>query len=183
MTNSWYLYVNKETLQVCRVSPSLEEADDCHLVQITQELGISFIDQPHTLNDYVVYHDGTVTHFVKKEKTNDVLVPFFYSPVMITESIENPDVLVTIHNEQLTITLRPELTAYAMTLYASAPNPTAVFFVSAKNDPNQLIDALYVDMMKLISNGKEVFNFAYDPRLVSIFTRKVFDTYGLKITP
>jgi len=183
MTDNWYLYVDKETMTVCRVSPVLDGADDFHVIRINQELGISFIDQPHTINDYVVYHDGATTHFVKKDKTNEVLVPFYYSPVMIKEGTENPDVLLTIDNEQLVVTIKPELIQYAMTLFANIDDAQTLFYVSEKNDPNKLITVLSVDMKRLISTGEEKFGFVHNPRLVSIFTRKVFDSYGLKIIP
>lgn len=182
----WYLYVSKETLTVTRVSPALEETDEHHIVQIDQELGISFIDQPHTLNDYVIYHDGTVTHFVKKDKSKEVLVPFFYSPAMIKEGVDNADIIVYIkNNEEMRVGLRPELINYAMSIYGNLPEDKrdVEFYISAKNDPNKLLEVKYIDMMVLIKGGLILTSFDYDANDVSIFTRKVFDSYGLQIIP
>jgi hypothetical protein len=182
MTDHWYLYINKDTMQVCRVSPSLEE-DDTYIVQIEAALGISFIESPHTINDYVVYHDGSTTHFIKKEKSADVLIPFYYSPQLIAEDVENPVITVYLLKDELQVTLSPELTSYALTLYGNMPKGKqhAEFYISAKNDPNKLLEIMEIDMLALARGGIVRMGFNHDPQEVSIFTRKVFDSYGLKI--
>lgn len=186
MSDNWYLYVNKETLRVSKVSPALEEEDGLHVIMIERELGLSFINAPHTINDYVVYYDGTVAHFIKKEKSKEVVVPFYYSPLIIVEGVENPDILLTYDHvkDSLTISLRDELKAYAMTMYSNVgkQKQRIEFYVSAKNDPNQLYGILHLDMMDLIAKGSVEFSsFEFDIERVSIFTRKIFDSYGLKI--
>lgn len=179
--DNWYIYVNRETMQICRVSPALEEDADCHLVMVDRDVGISFVSEPHLVNDYVVYYDGTKVHLVKKEKTSNFVVPFYYSPLMIESNVENPDVLVTIKNKVLSVSMRKELSTYAMTIYGNvdSDNQRVQFYISAKNDPNKLIEILHVNMMQVITKGQVDFEFDYDLADVSIFTRKIFDSYGL----
>lgn len=181
MNDNWYVYVSKETLQVTKVSPVLEE-DDAHIIQIEKDVGLSFIDGPHLINEYVIYFDGTKAHFIKKEKSKDVVVPFYYSPLMIDSKVKDPDILVTIKKNKMTIALKPELKAYAMTIYGNVDKTkqSVEFYVSKKNDPNGLLEIFHVDMMELITKGVVTFEFDYEARNISIFTRKIFDSYGLK---
>jgi hydrogenase maturation factor len=185
LNNNWWLSVDKETLQVCRVSPTLEEEESLYVLPIDRDLGISFVEGPHLINDYVVFHDGVKVHFVKKEKSNQVFVPFYYTPAILEEGVENPDILLSVNRDmkELTITLRNERRQYGLSLYVSLSKEKqrAQFYVSAKNDPNLLIETIEVDMIKLINTGKSVVPFKHDPSQTSIFTRKVFDSYGLEI--
>jgi hypothetical protein len=182
MNDNWYIYVNKETLQVYRVSPALEADDECHVTTVDKEVGISFIHAPHLLNDYAVYFDGTKVHFIKRDKTKDVVVPFYYSPLMIDKAESNPDILVTVGKGKIKFTLKKEIVNYAMTIYGSVDKTrqSVEFYISAKNDPNHIIEIIKVDMMKMISQKHVEVPFEYSANDVSIFTRKIFDSYGLK---
>jgi hypothetical protein len=182
MNDNWWLYVNRDTLQICKVSATLEEDLTSHIIAIEKEVGVEFINSPHLIYDYVVYFDGVKAHFVKKDKTKEVLVPFFYSPLMIGDAESNVDILLEIKDQELTISLRPELKQYAMTMFANVDKQKqkVEFYVSAKNDPNHLIEIIQVDMMKLIAADSLTFKFNHDHNRISFFTRKIFDSYGLK---
>lgn len=182
MSDNWFLYINKESLQVCRVSPLLEEDETSHLITVDKEIGLQFINSPHLIYDYVVYYDGNKAHFIKKDKSTAVIVPFFYSPLIIDQEVENADIQLTVNGDQLFVAIRPEIKAYAMTMYANIDRQKQLveFYVSAKNDPNRLKEILYVNMMDLITKGFVSFTLKHDPKRISIFTRKIFDTYSLK---
>lgn len=180
--DNWYVYISRETLQVTRISPALDEDLDSHIHVIEKDLGISFINGPHLINDYVIYYDGTIIHFIKKEKSSEVVVPFYYSPLIVGSDIPNPDISILIENNTMTISLRKELIPYARTMYGNVDKikQCVEFYVSTKNDPNGLLQIVYVDMMELITQNKVIVNdFMYDANEISIFTRKIFDSYGM----
>lgn len=181
MDDAWYIYVNRETLRVCKSSPALEEDDESHIIKIERELGISFVQSPHTINDYIVYFDGTQAHFLKKEKVNAAVAQFFYTPMLMKEGVDNPEITVKIQDEMMEVILKKELISYATTLYTSvhASKQFIEFYVSAKNDPNKLIDIVKVNMLQVILTGSVSFPFKHDPKKISLFTRKVFESYGL----
>jgi hypothetical protein len=181
-SKNWYVYVEKNSLTVCRVSPVLEKEESCHVIPIDSELGISFIESPHLSREYFIYYDGTLAHFIKKEKTNKTLVPFFYSPVIMKHDVDNPEIQISFTSKTLTIDLKKELLGYASNLYSSLERDKqfAEFYVCAKNDPNHLIKIIKIDMIKLSMEGNVVVPFEkYDPKKMSLFTRKVFNSYGI----
>lgn len=181
----WHLYVNRDTLQVCQVSPSFTEDETMYSMVITQELGIQFIEAPHLINDYVVFHDGDKLHFIKKDKAKQIFVPFFYTPAILVNGVDNPDILVSINkkSKEMTITMRQERKQYGLSLYSalSKDKQKAAFYISLRNDPNYLLETIQIDMVKLIHTGSVVTKFTHDITKTSIFTRKVFDSYGLEI--
>jgi len=181
--DAWYIYVDKQTLRVCKSSPALEEDDSAHVIKIERELGVSFVHSPHTINDYIVYFDGDKAHFLKKEKVNEAVAQFFYTPMLMKEGVTNPEITVKIKDEMMEVVLKKELISYATTLYTSVhPSKQFIeFYVSAKNDPNKLIEILKVNMLQVILSGSVSFPFKHDPNKVSLFTRKVFESYGLVI--
>lgn len=185
INNNWWIYVNADTLQVCRVSPTYEEEDGLYSHPIERELGIQFVEAPHLINDYVVFHDGDKLHFIKKDKAKQVIVPFFYTPAILVKGIENPDILVSINkkSKEMTVTMRLERKQYGLSLYASLPKDKqkASFYISKRNDPNYLLETIQVDMIKLVNIGSVVIPFTHDITKTSVFTRKVFDSYGLEI--
>jgi hypothetical protein len=181
MNDNWYLYINKESLQVTGISASLDPETLDYVETIEKDLAIEFVNGPHLINDYIVYFDGTKPHFVKKEKSKDFVAPFYYSPLMMDKEVENADITVHLINDEMRVSLRKELSGYAMTIYGnvSEQKRNVEFYISAKNDPNKLYEVVYVDMMSLIAGSEVLIAFNYDPDKVSIFTRKIFDTYSL----
>lgn len=178
---SWYLYVNKESLQVCKVSPILEEDAETHILSIDQELGISFIESPHLIREYLIYFDGDVVHFIKKEKNKDGMAQFFYSPIIIQNDVENAELTLKSNGKTIEFALRKDVIPYASNMYSSIEGDKRYveFYVSAKNDPNHLYDIVKVNMVDLIKTGKSKVPCKHDLSKVSIFTRKIFKSYSI----
>jgi len=182
--NDWYLYVEKKSLRIRRNSPMLKQDDECHIIRIDPDLGSKLIHSPHLLNQYVVYFDGDKAHLIEKEKTSEAVNQFFYTPILLKENVPDPEITVTIKANQMTIELKKELIQYAWSLYGTLEKTKQYieYYVSSKNNPNKLIEIIKVNMMDLSqSNGIMVYDFKHDITKVSIFTRKVFETYGLVI--
>jgi hypothetical protein len=182
MTDKWYVYVNCETLLVYKISPALEIDEASHIVEIDKALGITFIDSPHLINNYTVYYDGVKAHFIEKKSASEAISAFYFSPVLITETLCTPDINVDVSvSGKIKISIRKDLRQYAMSLYAAVDKPKRIFtfYISAKNDPNKLIDIINIDVIDLVSSGTLDLPFTHDPSKVSIFTRKIFDTYGI----
>ena len=135
--NNWWIHVDKDSLQVRKVSSTPEENDQWHLIAIEEELGIKFIDSPHLFREYLVYYDGTQAHFLKKSKTNS-LTPFFYTPMLIKEGVENPELSIIQRGDLLYFELKKDLSTYVSTLYATFERQKQLveFYVCTKNDPN-----------------------------------------------
>jgi hypothetical protein len=184
VSDPWYIYVYKDSLQIYRSSPSLEADDACHIIEIEKELGVSFVHAPHTMDQYIVFYDGEKAHFIKKEEANDKIVNFFFTPVIIKEVDHEVDMAFVIKEDEFDVVLRRELTTYVMSLYPSvdAAKRIVELYISAKNDPNHLIEIVKIDMVKLINEKNTLtFPFSYNIEDVSFFTRKSFDSYGLVI--
>jgi hypothetical protein len=184
VSDPWYIYVRKDTLQIYRSSPSLEADDECHIIEIEKELGVSFVHAPHTMDQFIVYYDGEKAHFIKKEEANEKVIQFFFTPVLIKEIEDEADLSIVVRDREFDVVLKKELTTYVMCLYPAVDQDKRIveLYISSKNDPNKLIEVVRINMVQLV-NEKNTLTFPFNYKIedVSFFTRKAFDSYGLVI--
>lgn len=185
-SDKWYIYVRKDTLQIYRSSPSLELDDECHIIEIEKELGVSFVHAPHTFDDWVVYYDGEKANFIKKDKAAKAIIQFFFTPALLKE-VEGPtDLTFVIRDDAMDIVLRRELIAYVANLYSAVPvdRQFMELYISERNDPNKLLEIVRFNIMDVIMTVDTTITVPFKHKLedVSLFLRKTtFESYGLKI--
>lgn len=182
LNDTSYVFVDKKTLQVRGVSPVNDGLDDTvHAITVSRNLAISLINEPHLCNNYIAYHDGTSAFLIKRENVGDLALLF--SPILIQISDGHENLQIDVYKDRLEFVLSKQVRGFAANAYGAmgTESQTAKFYVCAKNDPNKLIEIINIDMMQLIAGKNEVVNGEYDFEKISIFTRKVFDSYGINI--
>lgn len=181
--NDWWIYVRRDTLQVYRTSPVYEPDDETHIIRIDQELGLHFVHSPHKLKDYVIYYDGEKASIVKKDSVSTVVGSYYVTPVLIKEGVDHRDITIKVRDSEFDFVIRPELRAYGLSVYANLSREKQVIdlYISARNDPNQLLEIVKVNMIDVVNYGHATYPFKHKIGEVSFFTRKIFDHYGLVV--
>lgn len=170
----WAVY-DPETGKVKGIYPN-ESADAFNYkIKIDNEMGEAISEGKISLtNCYIDFESDTleITEIKSLLKIDDVLHRIANSR---WENIENPELTITLTNEELKFSLSDNAKGKKRIHYSG--DTVMNFYITEYNDPNLLLEKISIQIDELIKDEKS-FNINL-PERFSIYTRRIFKKYIL----
>lgn len=170
----WAVY-DPETGKVRGIYPN-ESADAFNYkIKIDNEMGEAISEGKISLtNCYIDFESDTleITEIKSLLKIDDVLHRIANSR---WENIENPELTITLTNEELKFSLSDNAKGKKRIHYSG--DTVMNFYITEYNDPNLLLEKISIQIDELIKDEKS-FNINL-PERFSIYTRRIFKKYIL----
>ena len=179
----YYGIINTERNSFSRITPVRPTDPTIAYIELTEELGNTFIHTPHVFDhEYVIFQANPGEYrIVKKVKTKwNHNVTF----LKVDKKVEDAQLQMKITGNKITFRLDPDVKDYAMSImdtFLDKHSSQLMVFVTEYEEPNKLIHTYVLDAQKLVKDESLEDDFNFDKSNFSILTRKFFDSYSLEI--
>ena len=183
---SSFVYYNKQTGMIKKISPRKEESKD-EILEITVEEAGPFLKGEKTTANFRValdFHSKKLS--LKSIKDKNTLGSYENILYNIPRTEKNKEVTITqnVKEKCWEIELNEELTELIKSTELPVFNKI-LFSITKRDDPNILYRNLYIDLAQLTKEKIQI-PFIYDSetndQLFSVYVNKYFDSYGYRIT-
>jgi hypothetical protein len=183
--NFSYVYYDKETGEIHKISPKKEETK-YEILELDYLEANPLLTGEKKTSDFKVFYD-IVSKTVLLKNINESAA-LLYDKILY--KIPNDESQTDLIIEQNFITKSWNVILKEETLYFVKKHNLSLYdkillSVTKKDDPNILYRTLYVDLGKLIEKSWSTpfkFDFEFERKEVSIYTNKYFDSYSYKVT-
>lgn len=186
--NTWYVYVKAADSSISSVSPVKNQDFDSEEfieIEISEDLGIEFIEKPHLMFEYFVYFERCVPKLIKRDTV--IIDECLYSILRVHEKPYRTESEVVFEidtvNKTLEVTIPPELVGYIRSAspVISASGGTMEIYVTDKGNPNNLIKTIKLPIDELIKNLSLKIDYDFDTTVTDLYVKEIFKKYKLNI--
>lgn len=187
---SYYLYIDRTTLEMVKCSPVNKPNDKLAVIEVEDALGSQLAaGQIHELQNYFVTTEDGEFVLQRREVVLQVAAHKMQAGGLREISkYENADCVIVINNNAQTLTIRldrlfgkPSATFACTDI--SDNKDTFNLYVTKKNDPTYLLFSHKVPLGELIKNVDGVtLPLPVDCTNVSVYTKQIATSYSLEIT-